>query len=664
MRRSLFLGVALLALAVARPAFAGGGTTSPAAPVYDGKGRLIQTPFVPKVGPGQRTRAEVLRTFEQDPKVAAWLSRYPVKGRTYDETHSSAGHEWTIKISWGAAGEIAEGTVSDLTGGVTDAWTGPQVAWGMARGSPGAFGGTAINNPWVWGAFCLVFLLGLGDWKRPFSLRNLDLLFLLSPTASLWYFNQGNVFAAVPLFYPCLIWVVLRGIWIGMKNRGTPGAPRWPVWVLIAATVFLAGFRTTLNIEKSNVIDVGYSGVIGAERIVHGQAPWGNFPQDQNGDPKLKICPHQTDTEYLIQTNGRCERANPLGDTYGPTAYEAYIPGYLLTGWTGKWDDLPTAHLTAILWDLLTILGLWFVGLRFGGPRLGAVLAFAWAAYPFTQYVSNSNTNDAIMPCFLVWAFWLISRPVGRGILAAASGWTKFASLVVAPLWLTYPTGRPSRRFAAGFAAGTLAVFSVLLLEPHPLHEVAVLWHRTVGYQLGRDAPWSLWDWRQYHARGLPDLHVVQRILQVALLVGAFGVTIRPRINSPLRLIALTAVLLAGFELVQTYVLSYFADIPWFVPFAATTLLVFLRPGAFGVVIRPYPKSPLQLVAFTAVLLAGFEMVQTYWLYTYIPWFFPFAAIALIVPATSLRELTSSPDSLAVEGTTPPGERGLPAASC
>ena len=52
-------------------------------------------------------------------------------------------------------------------------------------------------------------------------------------------------------------------------------------------------------------------------------------------------------------------------------------------------------------------------------------------------------------------------------------------------------------------------------------------------------------------------------------------------------------------------------------------------------------KSPLQLAAFTAVLLAGFEMVQTYWLYTYIPWFFPFAAIALLVPATGLRTLVA-----------------------
>jgi hypothetical protein len=44
----------------------------------------------------------------------------------------------------------------------------------------------------------------------------------------------------------------------------------------------------------------------------------------------------------------------------------------------------------------------------------------------------------------------------------------------------------------------------------------------------------------------------------------------------------------------------------------------------------PRRKSPLQLAALTAALLAGFEMVETYWLYTYIPWFFGFAAIALL----------------------------------
>ncbi len=581
---------ALVAALFAPAAFASAPATS-TGPTYDGKGHLVQTPFVPAGPHRSLTQKQALKVFESDPKVSAWLSRYPRKGRSHEVTYDSKTGGWTVKIWWGAAGEIAQGTVLDSTSSVTEAWTGPQVAWGMARGSPGAFGGTAINNPWIWGAFCAVFLLGLGDWRRPFSLRNLDLLFLLSPTASLWYFNHGDVFTSVPLFYPLLIWVVLRGTWIGVRNRGTPGAPRWPIWVLLAATIFLAGFRVGLNVERSNVIDVGYSGVIGADRIVRGQAPWGNFPVESLPNGKfLKPCPGVTadasgEIRERIQTNGRCESANPEGDTYGPAAYESYIPGRLLLGWTGRWDDLPAAHFTSIAFDLLTLLGLFLVGLRFGGQRLGAVLAFAWAAYPFTQYVSNSNTNDAIMPCFLVWAFWLVSRPAARGALAALSGWTKFASLIIAPLWLTYPGRRPSRGFVWGFLAATVAAFSILLFAHDPFHEAHVFWTRTVGFQVGRAAPWSLWDWGQYHARGLPDLHLVQRVLQVALLLGAVAVAFVPR-----------------------------------------------------------RKSPLQLAAFTAVLLAGFELVLTYWLYTYIPWFYPFAALALLAPALPLRQLVTQPE--------------------
>jgi hypothetical protein len=583
------LAAALAALAAAAfvpSAFASTGATS-TGPEFDGKGHLIQTPFVPGRPHTSLTARKALRAFERDSKVAAWLSRYPRSGRSHEATHDAKTGEWTVKIWWGAAGEIAEGKVLDRNGVVTEAWTGPQVAWGMARGSPGAFGGTAINNPWVWGAFCLVFLAGLADWRRPFSLRNLDLLFLLSPTASLWFFNHGDVFTAVPLFYPLLIWVVLRGTWIGIRNRGTAGAPRLPVLVLLGATILHAGLRVGLNIERSNVIDVGFSGVIGAERIAEGQAPWGNFPVEKtapNGR-KLKACgPADASGEIRnwIQTNGRCESANPEGDTYGPVAYESYLPGYLTLGWSGKWDDLPAAHFTSIAFDLLTLLGLFLVGLRFGGQRLGAVLAFAWAAYPFTQYVSNSNTNDTIMPCFLVWGFWLASRPAARGVFAALSGWTKFASLLVAPLWLTYPGRRPSRGFAWGFAAATLAAFSVLLFASNPFHEAHVFWSRTVGFQIGRAAPWSLWDWGQYHARGLPDLHLVQRVLQVLLLVGAVAVAFVPR-----------------------------------------------------------HKSPLQLAAFTAALLAGFELIVTYWLYTYIPWFYPFAAVALLAPALPLRQLVT-----------------------
>ena len=568
MRRLLPVVLCSLVLAPAAAA-----ATTVTAPVFDSKGRLVQTPFAPPRNGAHLTKKRALAIFSHNPKVADWLARYPVTGRVDDETYDAKASSWTVKIWWGKAGEIAEGKVDDASGAVTEAWTGPQVAWKMARGYKGAFGGAKINSPWVWGAFCLVFLLGLADFRRPLSLRNLDLLMLLSPTASLWFFNHGNVFTAVPLFYPALVWVVARGIWIGATGLGSGSRTLWPAWVLLAAAVFLAGFRIGLNVQASNVIDVGYSGVIGAERIVHARAPWGNFPVEDD----LKACgPADASGEIRerIQSNGRCESANPQGDTYGPVAYESYIPGYLLFGWNGKWDSLPAAHFTSIAFDLLCMLGLWLVGRRFGGMQLAAVLAFAWAAYPFTQYASSSNTNDALMPCFLIWGFWLASSPVGRGALGALSGWTKFASLVVAPLWLTYPDRRPSRRFAVAFLVTTLAVFSVVLLEPSPLHELRVFFDRTVRWQVARDAPWSLWDWKQYHAHGLPDLHLVQRLLQGLLVAGAIAAAFVPR-----------------------------------------------------------RKSPLQLAALTAALLAGFELVQTYWLYTYIPWFFGFAAIALLAPA-------------------------------
>src|SRR5947207_3396727 len=242
--------------------------------------------------------------------------------------------------------------------------------------------------------------------------------------------------------------------------------------------------------------------------------PYDNFPKEDN----LKPCGSADSAGEIrdrIQFNGRCESANPLGDTYGPVAYEAYLPGYWIRGWSGKWDKLPAAHFTSIAFDLACLIGLALVGLRFGGLSLAGVLSFAWAAYPFTQYVSSSNTNDAILPAFLIWGFWLVTSAWARGIFVALSGWTKFASLVVAPMWLTYPEPRWHPRRVAGFVGGfvltTVASFSILLLEPNVGHAAHEFYLRTLKSQIDRDSPFSLWDWRQYHAHGIPDLHLVQR---------------------------------------------------------------------------------------------------------------------------------------------------------
>ena len=55
--------------------------------------------------------------------------------------------------------------------------------------------------------------------------------------------------------------------------------------------------------------------------------------------------------------------------------------------------------------------------------------------------------------------------------------------------------------------------------------------------------------------------------------------------------------------------------------------------GALALAFVPRRRSPLRLAALTAALLIGFEGVLTHWFYLYLPWFFPFAALALVAAA-------------------------------
>jgi hypothetical protein len=232
-----------------------------------------------------------------------------------------------------------------------------------------------------------------------------------------------------------------------------------------------------------------------------------------------------------------------------------------------------------VIFDLLCLIGMGLIGLRFGGPYLAGALAFAWSAFPFTTYVLMSNTNDSIVPVFLIFGFWLASSPWLRGFFAALSAWTKFATLVVAPLWLTYPG--PVRRprlafaFAGGFVLATLVAFSVLLFDAHPVQAAETFYRRTLKTQITRESPFSLWDWEQYHARGIPDLHVLQWVLEGLLVVGAVAVAFVPRTKTPLQLAALTGALLIGFEIVLTH--WFYLYVPWFFPFVAFALLAATR---------------------------------------------------------------------------------------
>jgi hypothetical protein len=571
---------AVAAVAAAVLLAAPAALAAPTNPVYDSKGNLTQVPFVPQDHPAAATLTEeqAIQAVMRFPKVADWVKRYPAKTLSKEATRDD--NVWSVNV-WSSlpdAGQIVEAKVEDSTGRVTEAWTGPQVAWKMARGYRGAFG-RAINDAWIWLLFCAVFMLGLADFRRLVSVRNLDLAVLLSFSFSLYYFNHGRLFTAMPLVYPPLLYLLGRMIWIGRRGRGSVARPLWPAWVLLAGTVFLMGFRVGLNVESSNVIDVGLAGIDGAQRIAgEGESPYGHMPTDDG-----KACGAADSDGYVrehIQTNGRCESSNGRGDTYGPVSYLGYVPAYALVGFDGKWNGgsstwsgLPAAHLTALIWDALALIGLGLLGLRFGGRLLGATLAFAWAAYPFTQYVSNSNSNDAIMPALLVWGLVVVTSPAGRGLFLGLAAWAKFAALLLLPLWASYPdwrrAGRQKAVFVAGFLLATALSFWILFLEPDPLHAARVFWDRTFGWQLSRPSPFSIWDWKEYP--GFPNLHHVQTALKVALLLGALAVYFVPRTKNVLQLAALSGALMIGFELVLTH--WFYLYVPWFFPFVAFAML-------------------------------------------------------------------------------------------
>jgi hypothetical protein len=154
------------------------------------------------------------------------------------------------------------------------------------------------------------------------------------------------------------------------------------------------------------------------------------------------------------------------------------------------------------------------------------------------------------------------------------------------PLWASYPDAfrwlRAKVLFACAFALVSLLSFWVLLLEPAPIEAARVFYERTFASQLERESPFSIWDWGQYHADGIPDLETVQRVL--IALVAAFALSL------------------------------------FFVP---------------------RRKSPLQLAALTAAVLIAFELVLTHWFYLYLPWFLPFVAFAVLAPAARTREAPS-----------------------
>jgi hypothetical protein len=524
-------------------------STEVGAAVAGNTATLVSTPNQPPKG-YRLTAVRVERIAAANPEVRDELRRWP-GAKPYEYTKGPG--NW--QVSWFSRGrqqkEIIQVYVSDGTGKVTQVWTGFQVAWTMARGYPGAFG-RRVNALYVWLPMCLVFVLPFLPWPRRkdgrwvrgkggWSLLHLDLAVLLGFSISLALFNHAQIGLSVPLVFLFLLYLLVRMLLLAF-GRGRPRRPLSlgvPVaWVAIA-TIFLLGFRIGLNVTDSNVIDVGYAGVIGAHRLMHDKPLYGHWPSD-----------------------------NGSGDTYGPVNYYAYVPAVAIFGWSGHWDDLPAAHAAAIAFDVLMLLGLFLLGRRIRGPTLGIVLGFAWAAYPFSLWSLSSNTNDTLVGLLMVATLLVLASAPARGVLGALAGLTKFAPLALGPLFLRGAGDRwPRKRSLVLYVLAYGATLAVVMLPVFLDHNWHAFWRDTIAYQADRNTPFTVWGlWG--------GMRLEQHLVEGAAVALAIVVAFLPRRRGLVEVAALAAAVIIALQIAANYWL--YSYIVWFFPMVLVALF-----GAF-----------------------------------------------------------------------------------
>lgn len=493
--------------------------------------------------PPRLTADEAERIATADDRVRAALRRagHPKLSDTSTSANLVDGSVW--EVDFRDRDEIVvRADVDDSDARVTGVWRGHQIYWKMARGIDSAFGG-AINDPWIWWTLVIGFVLVMVQPLRLWSVQTLDVLVLVSFVLSHAWFEHGRIDLSVPLAMPPLVYLFLRSGWMyfrGFEPVARAGAAvhegpwlmrqRWlhewpPTWLLWGAAVFAAGLRYGVNYFDSNVIDVGYAGVAGADAILAGRSPYGGMPED-----------------------------NPHGDTYGPVNYLLYVPAVAALGHSGGWDDLPAAHLFAVASDIACAALLCLIGWRWFSARAAALLLAGWMLYPYTGYALSSNVNDLAVAAFVLAALATLPHAWLRGVMVALAAGVKFVPLVLLSPLLHAGTRSPRRQAALVLCGASAVVLACAVFVGSYPDGASRFWDATFGFQYDRDSPFSIW--------GLYGWRTAQLVAQGALAVGLVVAAFRPWPRDLRQVAAGAAAALLGVQIVLQH--WFYLYIPWF----------------------------------------------------------------------------------------------------
>jgi hypothetical protein len=523
--------VALLSLTVlvcaAAPAAASAASAASAPPPDVSPPLFVDTTWN-AVPPGfTLTPVRAIAVAKTSPKLQAiHRAHHPLEIQVYVWVHSH------YEIFFWYHGKRVADQIIWRTGKLGPTYTGAAMVASYARGHYGQI----FDSPWVLGSFTAMFLLPLLLLRGRRWLDRLDIAMLLSFGVSYALFDTVHFEPGVWAFYPPLIYLMVRMLVRGARSRPSAGPwdTRLPTAVLVLGLLALVVARIVIALHPSGVIDVGVASVLGAYKILHGQPIY--FASI--GHP----------------------------DTYGPINYLAYVPFEWL--WPGQWGYLPAARAAAITFDVLTLAGLIVLGskLRPGrdGWRLGLLLAWLFAACPWSLLDLEKSTNDGLVALIVVLTMLALNGPVKRGVLIGLGAASKFFPAILLPL---VAVGRGNtdeqtvRKVLAAFVV-TVGASIALFLPPGGAKE---MWDHTIGFQLTRSDVFSIWALH-------PSLAPIKDAVEAFAVVLAVVVAFRPRgARTPAQVAALAAALIIAVQLPALH--WFYLYIVWFLPLVLVAVL-------------------------------------------------------------------------------------------
>ncbi len=485
------------------------------------------------------------RGFTIDPTQAIAIAKTAPKMEAIHRAHHPLDinvYEWVhshYEIYFFSHGKLIADQVVGPHGQLGPTYTGPLMLGYYARGHYGQI----FDNPWVLASFTAMFLLPLLLLRTRSWFDRLDIAMLLGFGVSYALFDTAHLEPGVWAFYPVLVYLMVRMLIRGFRARPLGGRLdcRLPTVVLAIGLLALVVARIVITLHPAGVLDVGTASVLGAYKILHGQSIY-----------------------YFSLGHG---------DTYGPINYLVYVPFEAI--WPGSWNYLPAARAATITFDLLTIAGLIVVGMRLragrDGRRLGLLLAWLFAACPWSLLDVEKSTNDELVALLVVLTMLVLSKPIKRGVLVGLGAAAKFFPAVLLPL---VAVGRGDadqqtiRKVLAGFVIAAGASIA-LFLPPGGLEE---MWAHTIGYQLTRTDIFSIWALH-------PALSPIKDAVTAFAVILAVLVAFRPRgVRTPAQVAALGAAVIIAVQLPALH--WFYLYIVWFLPLVLIAVLGADAPAA------------------------------------------------------------------------------------